>query len=79
MNEQIKSIVDHAKFLTDDEVEYQSRIHNRTISHDEIADIFNSKFAELIINECIKVAAPCADLDAEYEAWYAIGQHFGVE
>jgi hypothetical protein len=37
------------------------------------------KFAELIIKECMKVSMPSAGLDAEYEAWYLIQQHFGVK
>lgn len=37
------------------------------------------KFAELIIRECVSVADKAAGLDAEYEAWYLIKEHFGVE
>ena len=37
------------------------------------------KFAELIVRECMTVARKADGLDAEYEAWYLIEQHFGVE
>ena len=37
------------------------------------------KFAELIVRECMTVARKADGLDAEYEAWYLIKQHFGVE
>lgn len=37
------------------------------------------KFAELIVRECMSIAGKAASLDAEYEAWYLIKQHFGVE
>lgn len=36
------------------------------------------RFAELIIQECMQVSMDSVGLDAEYEAWYLIGQHFGV-
>jgi hypothetical protein len=37
------------------------------------------KFAELIVRECMTVARKADGLDAEYEAWYLIKEHFGVE
>lgn len=41
--------------------------------------LFVKKFAELIVKECMTVARKADGLDAEYEAWYLIKQHFGVE
>ena len=38
-----------------------------------------NRFAELIVRECMTVARKADGLDAEYEAWYLIKQHFGVE
>ena len=40
---------------------------------------WEDKFAELIVQECMTVARKADGLDAEYEAWYLIKQHFGVE
>jgi hypothetical protein len=37
------------------------------------------KFAELIIRECMEVARKADGLDAEYEAWYLIKEHFGIK
>ena len=37
------------------------------------------KFAELIVRECMAVSRKADGLDAEYEAWYLIKEHFGVE
>lgn len=37
------------------------------------------ELAELIVRECIRVSMKAAGLDAEYEAWYLIKEHFGVE
>ena len=37
------------------------------------------KFTELIVRECMNVARKADGLDAEYEAWYLIKKHFGVE
>ena len=36
------------------------------------------KFAELIVKECIKVAARSVRDDESAEAWYLIKEHFGV-
>ena len=40
-------------------------------------DLLND-FAIAIIQECMQVSMDSVGLDAEYEAWYLIGQHFGV-
>ena len=37
------------------------------------------KFAELIVKECMQVSMKAVGMDAEYEAWYLIKQHFGIE
>ena len=36
-------------------------------------------FIELIVKECMQVSMKAVGMDAEYEAWYLIKQHFGVE
>jgi hypothetical protein len=64
MNERIKELAEQAGY------------------HPDIFDLCRpgmEKFAELIIKECMKVSIPSSGLDAEYEAWYLIQQHFGVE
>ena len=47
--------------------------------HPEYSIEFNKqKFAELIIKECIAVAAK-ADNEEQVYAWYAIQQHFEIK
>jgi hypothetical protein len=53
MNERIKELSVIAKNLTTDDAIHLSRIHNRTLSLDELEEIFAEKFAELIVRECI--------------------------
>ena len=72
MNEQIQKLAkqagahwNHGDFNMGSSVEFQE------------SDL--EKFAELIVRECMSVAGKAASLDAEYEAWYLIKQHFGVE
>ena len=83
MNERIKELAEQAWRATSDEVAHLNRIHNRSYSQDEITDIFEIKFAELIIKEC-------ADKIVEYQPRYltrgqaqemadCVKEHFGVE
>jgi hypothetical protein len=69
MNEKIKELGRQAG-------EYAT---NTSQKHTEWMETFEQKFAELIIQECMKVSMRSAGLDAEYEAWYLIQQHFGVK
>jgi hypothetical protein len=43
------------------------------------ATLFKTKFAELIVRECVKVAMKAVSDDEPKEAWYLIKEHFGVE
>lgn len=36
-------------------------------------------FAKLLLRECMAVSRKADGLDAEYEAWYLIKEHFGIE
>jgi hypothetical protein len=56
MNERIKELSVIAKNLTTDDAIHLSRIHNRTLSLDELEEIFAEKFAELLIKECVDIA-----------------------
>jgi hypothetical protein len=49
---------------------------------DDVLDTKNmdaKKFAELIVQECVKVAMRSVGDDEPKEAWYLIKEHFGVE
>jgi hypothetical protein len=56
MNERLKELSTIAKNLTTDDAIHLSHIHNRTLSLDELGEIFAQKFAELIVEECGRVA-----------------------
>ena len=51
MNERIQELSVEAWRFTSNEVAYLSRIHNRSYSQDEVTDIFEVKFAELMVNK----------------------------
>ena len=52
MNERIKELAAVAEQYTNDTVAHLERVHNRDFSFDEIDDMYNTKFAELIVREC---------------------------
>ena len=82
MNEKIKLLAVTAWKYTSDETAYLNRIHNRTITQDEITDIFEQKFSELIVKECAKLADNCpADylLQPNHYPSTFIKEHFGVK
>jgi hypothetical protein len=54
MNERIRELSVIAKNLTTDDAIHLSRIHNRTLSLDELEEIFAEKFAELILADYAK-------------------------
>ena len=69
MNERIKELIEQA-----------TSTQGPTPYNPLTFEVFDKeKFAELIVRECMAVARKADGLDAEYEAWYLIEQHFGVE
>ena len=88
MNERIRELAEQAKNLMTDQVLYLSRVHNRTLSVDEGADIFEEKFAELIIQECAEICYRHSDAAGGVDTAFGYGykdcgndikRHFGVE
>jgi hypothetical protein len=87
MNERTRLLSEQAHRSTADELADLQRVHNRTYDLNESAAIYNEKFAELIVAECIE----CADVvgKANYVSSYPnstahhikqkIKEHFGVE
>lgn len=76
MNPRIKELALVAERLADDELAHLERVHNRLYSFTEGREIYNQKFAELIVKECI----------AAHEDYYGgdiigdiLKNHFGVE
>ena len=76
MNNRIEELAEQAAYATRNQ-------HNNPYwrMQNEIPEdaTWRQRFAELIVKECMSVAGKAASLDAEYEAWYLIKQHFGVE
>jgi hypothetical protein len=86
MNQRIQELATQAWHTTSDEVAHLNRIHNRSISQDEVTDIFEIKFAELIVRECAEIVEGftieqevALDHYQEYEAGSVLKEHFGVE
>ena len=92
MNERIRQLSEQAHRSTADELAHLQRVHNRTYDLNESAAIYNEKFAELIVRECVQVCEPI--LDEPYEDMTEFGkglvegqdvaierikEHFGVE
>lgn len=87
MNERILELARVAEQLADDELAHLERVHNRLYSFTEGREIYNKKFAELIVREC----SAKIERDYKYERgedtkWiiaFAIANdlkaHFGVE
>ena len=78
MNERIRELGLVATQFTNDTVLQLERVHNRDYDFDEIDDIYNQKFAELIVKECAKVNYNSPFKDGEFHARELL-EHFGVE
>ena len=81
MNERIRELAEQARYNSKNEKHYLERLHNREITLDEYQEIYDKKFAELIVREC-------ADLfEVEWgeekltgnDVGYVVRKHFGVE
>lgn len=79
MNDRIKELAEQAKCFMTDNVPHLSRVHNRALSVDEAADIFEQKFAELIVQECADVCGRFGESGDGYTCSAEILEHFGVE
>jgi hypothetical protein len=54
MNERIKLLAEQAERLAEDELAHLERVHNRLYSFTEGREIYNEKFALLIVEECME-------------------------
>jgi len=55
MNERIRELAERARYDSKNEKHYLERVHNREITLDEYQEIYDKKFAELIVQECADV------------------------
>jgi hypothetical protein len=80
MNERILELARVAEQLADNELAHLERVHNRLYSFTESREIYNQKFAELIVRECGVALSPMLrDMVSRGQAFDLIKQHFGVE
>lgn len=80
MNERIKKLALQARHDSRNEMHYLERIHNREISLDEYQEIYDEKFAELIVRECTNVVGTAVDQREPASTYVGkIKQHFGVK
>lgn len=61
MNERIRELAAAARHYTNDTVLHLERVHNRDYSFEEINEILDAKFAELIMQECFNTIAKEGD------------------
>ena len=52
MNLRIRELAEQAERLARDELAHLERVHNRLYSPTEDREIYNEKFAQLIVREC---------------------------
>ena len=52
MNPRIRELAEQAERLARDELAHLERVHNRLYSPTEDREIYNEKFAQLIVQEC---------------------------
>ena len=86
MNERIKELALQARNYALDEKRIYERIHNTEQCMEEYREVYNKKFAELIVEEC-RYVMDCNKGSDQNPAWnqalsetsLKIKQHFGVE
>ena len=78
MNQRIRELAEQAERLVKDELAHLERVHNRLYSFTEGREIYNQKFAELIVRECID-NVKVWEKDSRNHISYMLKQHFGVE
>ncbi len=81
MNERIRELARQARYDSKNEKHYLERVHNREITLDEYQEIYDKKFAELIVRECEQVSLKNSHRNDDMGAIIAkqIKKHFGVE
>ena len=82
MNERIRELAKQARYDSKNEKHYLERVHNREITLDEYQEIYDKKFAELIVRECIDIVSPYAIRMENFDGGHPITdlkKHFGVE
>ena len=90
MNERIKELAVQARNYALDEKRIYERMHNTEQCMEEYREVYNKKFAELIVRECANIVSNKSTLEtnedyregfhrAQQFIWQDINKHFGVE
>ena len=82
MNERIRELAEQARYDSKNEKHYLERLHNREITLDEYQEIYDKKFAELIVQECIDIVSPYAIRMENFDGGHPVTdlkKHFGVK
>ena len=78
MNERIKKLYKQAAQFGQDDYNNRRRNRGPLYEEDELTNIVNQKFAELIVKECAEVAG-CNGHVSGFSLGDLIKEHFGVE
>jgi hypothetical protein len=80
MNERIKELAVQARNYALDEKRIYERMHNTEQCMEEYREVYNEKFAELIVKECQTVVEWAISVDSTIDRVpVLIKEHFGVE
>lgn len=82
MNPRIRELAEQVERLARDELAHLERVHNRVYSLTEGREIYNEKFAQLIVLECANVIADddlAKDCGTFLMDSYAKGMRYSVE
>jgi hypothetical protein len=75
MSEQIQLISIMARSYARSNRHYLERVHNREITAEEYQEMYDQKFAELIVKECADIADK---FDEGPDIYLEIIKHFGI-
>ena len=86
MNERIRELAEQARNYALDEKRIYERVHNIEQCMEEYREVYNEKFAELIVKECAMLVEGfeitqevALDEYVDFEASTVLKEHFGVE
>jgi hypothetical protein len=86
MNERIRELARQARYDSKNEKHYLERVHNREITLDEYQEIYDRKFAELIVRESMDLLEDFTnDIYLGGIEYVVVGasetlqEHFGIE
>jgi hypothetical protein len=79
MNERIKELAVQARNYALDEKRIYERMNNTEQCMEEYREVYNKKFAELIVRECMNVANTYQNRGSNCYVDDMIAEHFGVE